>query len=270
MGEKALWDLVVCIKGGGEQASGIAWRLHQANFRRIVMVELADPLAVRREVCFCEAVIAGRKTVENVEAVRVDAIGEVDSAWRSGKIAVMVDPNWEKVRAIAPDVMVDAILAKRNLGTTREDAPLVVGLGPGFCAGTDVDIVIETNRGHNLGKVILAGSAEPDTGIPGAIGGYAQERVLRAPVGGIFQSITKISDKVCRSDPIGEVDGCAVYSQIDGVVRGLIRSGLQVKKGLKLGDIDPRGDARSCYTISDKSRALGGSVLEAILRSYNN
>ena len=270
MAGKTLRDLVICIKGAGEQASGIAWRLYQANLCKIVMIEQPVPLAVRREVSFCEAVISGKKTVEGVEALQVTEPEAVASVWQSGKIAVLVDPKWQIVQRIGPDVLVDAILAKRNLGTQIADAPLVIGLGPGFVAARDVHMVIETNRGHNLGKVIVSGSAEPNTGIPGFIGGYDKERVLRAPISGIFKSDRKISDKVCRNDLIGEVDGCGVHTQIAGIVRGLIRSGLQVEKGLKLGDIDPRGEVNCCYTISDKSRAVAGSVLEAILRVYNS
>jgi xanthine dehydrogenase accessory factor len=251
-------------------ASGIACRLYRANLRRIVMLELPDPVAVRREVSFCEAVNDGTKTVGSVEAVRVQDLDGVNAAWRSGRIAVLVDPKWETVRSIRPDVLVDAIIAKRNLGTGIDDAPVVIGLGPGFTAGLDVHFVVETNRGHNLGKVILSGSAEPNTGIPESVGGYSRERVLRAPAFGTFRSIRKIGDQVRGNDLIGDVEGCEVYSRIDGVIRGLIRTGTLVKEGLKIGDIDPRCRVEYCYTTSEKSRAIAGSVLETIMRVYNN
>ena len=270
MSGKSLCDVSVCIKGAGEMASGIACRLFRANLRRIVMLELPDPIAVRRQVSFCEAVIDGTKTVESVEAVRVQDLEGVDAAWRSGRIAVLVDPKWETVRSARPDVLVDAIIAKRNLGTGINDAPVVIGLGPGFNAGLDVHFVVETNRGHNLGKVIVSGSADPNTGIPASVGGCSEERVLRAPAFGAFRSIRKIGDRVRGNDLIGDVDGCEVHSRIDGIIRGLIRNGTLVKEGLKIGDIDPRCRAEYCHAISDKAWAIAGSVLETIMRVYNN
>jgi xanthine dehydrogenase accessory factor len=167
------------------------------------------------------------------------------------------------------NVSVDAILAKKNVGTKMDDAELVLGLGPGFSAGQDVHYVIETNRGHNLGKIITSGSAEPNTGIPGSIQGYAEERVLRAPGDGLFKTRKQIGDSVNKDDILGAVEELKIKAGIDGIVRGLIRSGSNVKKGLKLGDIDPRGEKSYCYTISDKARAIAGSVLEGILRVFN-
>ena len=168
-----------------------------------------------------------------------------------------------------PDVVIDAILAKKNLGTHKNEAPLVIGLGPGFVAKQDVHMVIETNRGHNLGRIITSGSAEPDTGIPGSINGYTEERVLRAPCDGEFNARRSIGDSVKRGDAIGTVAQEPVVAKIDGVIRGLIRSSANVNRGLKIGDIDPRGRVDYCATISEKARAIGGSVLEAILRVYN-
>jgi xanthine dehydrogenase accessory factor len=269
MERAGLKEAVVGLKGAGEMASGVAWHLYQANIRNLFMMEIPAPLAVRREVCFSEAVLQGEKTVEGVRAVRVEGSEGVRGAWKSGRIPVLVDPKWTMIAAMRPDVLVDAILAKRNLGTTTKDASLVIGLGPGFTAGRDVHVVIETNRGHNLGRIILSGTAEPNTGIPGVIGGYAEERVLRAPDKGLFTSRAGIGDRVRCGDVLGDVNGHEVRATIDGVVRGLIASGTQVREGLKLGDIDPRGDVSYCTTISEKSRTIGGSVLGAIVRTYN-
>lgn len=269
MSVKAIKDLVVTIKGAGEMASGVAWRLYKANIRRIYMMEIPYPLAVRREVSFCEAVHDGSQAVEGVEAIRAGSVQEIHDAWDEGKIAAVVDPEWKTSEKLGPDVMVDAILAKRNLGTVLNEAPLVIGLGPGFVAGKDVHLVIETNRGHHLGRIITSGSAESNTGIPGSIGGFAAERVLRAPTSGIFRATRTIGDIVTRGEVVGDVEGVEICAHIDGVIRGVIRSGNRVVQGLKLGDIDPRADSSYCHTISDKARAIGGSVLEAILRVFN-
>ncbi len=264
-----LTELVVGLKGAGEMASGIAWRLYQANIRKIFLLEIPEPLAVRREVCFSEAVPHGEKTVEGVHAVRVVEREGIREAWEQGQLAVVVDPEWTMIEEVGPDVLVDAILAKRNLGTARGDAPLVIGLGPGFTAGRDVHMIVETNRGHNLGRIILEGPAEANTGVPGAIAGYAGERVFRAPSSGRFTTLAAIGDEILKGDLIGLVNEHEVRAEIDGIVRGLIASGCRVKEGLKLGDIDPRGDVSYCTTISEKSRAIGGAVLEAILRVFN-
>ncbi|MGC8494077.1 MAG: selenium-dependent molybdenum cofactor biosynthesis protein YqeB [Syntrophobacteraceae bacterium] len=260
----------VCIKGAGELASGVAWRLFMANIRNILMLEVPEPLAVRRGVSFCEAVYDGSQTVEGVEALRVRA-GDMDSlarTWDRGKIAVAVDPHWEFQKLLHPDVVVDAILAKKNLGTSISEAPLVIALGPGFEAGRDAHFVIETNRGHDLGRLITQGCASADTGVPGNVNGYTVERVLRAPAAGVFRPVRQIGDKVTRGEIIGRIEGAEVTAQIDGIVRGLIRPGARVRERLKIGDIDPRGDAVLCTTISDKGRAVAGSVLEAIFRFH--
>jgi xanthine dehydrogenase accessory factor len=262
-------ELIVAIKGAGEMASAAAWRIYMSNIRQILMLETPSPLAVRREVSFCEAVYEGRQTVEGVEACKVGKDTDVRKAWAQGKIAVAVDPEWKILDRFQPNVVIDAILAKKNLGTRMSEAPLVIGLGPGYVAGQDVHLVIETNRGHNLGKILTSGSAAPNTGIPGSIGGYTEERVLRAPRDGEFKTRYAIGDQVKRNDVIATVAEDAVRAKIDGVLRGLIRSSVPVRQGLKLGDIDPRGDADYCHTISDKARAISGSVLEAILRVYN-
>jgi len=264
-----LKDCVVVLKGAGEMASASAWRIYMSNIRRILMLETHSPLAVRREVSYCEAVHDGSKTVEGVEAIRIDSDTEVREAWAKGKIAVVVDPEWKRINRMQPDVVIDAILAKKNLGTHIMEAPLVIGLGPGFIAGQDVHYVIETHRGHQLGRLVTSGSAAPNTGIPGPIGGYAEERVLRAPCDGQFNAECSIGDSVRIGDRVGTVAAEEVIAKIDGVLRGLIRSASRVDRGLKIGDIDPRGHGDYCYTISDKARAISGSVLEAILRVYN-
>lgn len=256
---------IIGIKGGGEMATGIAVRLKRAGFSRIFMMEIEHPLAVRRMVSFCEAIHDGKTVVEDVEAVRTQNKEDTIAAWGEGQIAVLVDPEWIILEEMQTRVLIDATVAKRNLGTTIEDAPLVIGLGPGFTASVDVHSVIETMRGHDLGRVIEKGSAQPNTGIPGNIDGHTVDRVLRAPASGVFHSERKITDKVRAGDVVCNVAGEDVVSKIDGVIRGLIREGNIVHEGLKIGDIDPRGCVKYCSTVSEKSRAIGGSVLEAIL-----
>lgn len=270
MANPSLSHLKIFFKGAGEMASGIACRLHGANLHQIAMAEVNHPLAVRRAVSFCEAVHDGSVTVEGIDAARVTDRAGIESAWQQDRIAVIVDPDWKTLHGGEFDVVIDATIAKRNLGTTRDEAPLVIGLGPGFTAGKDVHLVIETNRGHNLGRLITTGTADANTGIPGSIGGYTAERVLRAPCGGIFSTERIIGDRIKAGEPAGEVAGETVVSVIDGVIRGLIRPGASVTKGLKIGDIDPRGDKKYCFTVSDKARALGGSVLEAIMAAFNH
>jgi xanthine dehydrogenase accessory factor len=263
-----LYNITIAIKGAGEMASAIAHRLYMANLRNIFFMEQPHPLAVRRLVSFCEAVHTGRQTVENVTAISVQSPDQIPAAWENGCIPVLVDPEWNALRALFPDVCVDAILAKKNLGTTLADAPVVIGLGPGFSAGKDVHMIIETNRGHHLGRIITSGKAETNTGIPGEIGGYTKERVLRSPAEGCFEALAAIGDMVKKGDILGHVTDRVVRASVDGVIRGLIRTDTQVSKGLKLGDIDPRGNIDHCATISDKARAVAGSVLEAIMRTY--
>jgi len=261
--------LVVLIRGGGDLASGVAHRLHQSHFK-ICMTEIPYPLAVRRGVAFSEAIYEGEKEVEGVRAKFISKPEEIESVWRKGDIPILADPDGKKTRSfLKPDVLVDAIMAKKNLGTQINDAPLVIGLGPGFSAGKDVRIVIETNRGHHLGKMILSGSAEPDTGIPGEIGGYTRERLLRTMKKGIFHPQKSIGDRVSKGSVVAVVDDFPIIAKISGVVRGLLREGVEVRKGMKVGDIDPRGQKESCFTISDKARAIGGGALEAILYQFN-
>jgi xanthine dehydrogenase accessory factor len=263
-----LKDLTLLIKGAGEMATGVAHRLACSGFK-ILLTEIAEPLAVRRAVSFCEAVFEGTKVVEGVTARRVATREEIEEAWQDGELPIAVDPACSLRAVLKPDVLIDAILAKENKGTRLDDAPLVIALGPGFRAGRDAHFVIETNRGHKLGRVIEAGEAEPNTGIPGEIAGFTWERVLRAPCAGRFQSRRSIGERASRGEIVAEVEGAPILSNITGVMRGMLRDGLRVKEGMKVGDVDPRGIQEYCFTISEKARAIGGSVLEAILRKYN-
>ncbi len=264
----SLTDLRVLIRGAGEMASGIAHRLFRSHLR-VAMTEIREPVAVRRKVSFCEAVWDGECEVEGVRARRADSPDAIDAILGDGLIPVVVDPDLQTLETWHPHVLIDAILAKRNLGTQRDMAELVIGFGPGFTAGQDVDVVVETNRGHDLGRLIFEGAAEPNTGVPGATLGFTVERVLRAPCDGVFRPRVDIGDAVEPGQVVAEVEGEPVRAQIAGVVRGLLRPGLRVRKGLKAGDVDPRGERRYCFTISEKARALGGSALEAILMWFN-
>jgi xanthine dehydrogenase accessory factor len=269
MEQKALKHLVIIIKGAGEMATGVASRLFRANLRQLLMLEARSPLAIRRRVSFCEAIHDHTKLVEDIEAVRVADKHEALHAWDTGKIAVRADPDGDSVRELKPEVLIDATLAKRNLGISMADAPLVVALGPGFIAGRDCHVVVETNRGHNLGRVITKGAAEANTGVPGTIGGYTKERVLRSPGNGLFIAEKQLGDAVRKGEAIGRVGAAEVRAEIDGILRGLIRANFPVTLGLKIGDIDPRGHGEYCDTISDKARAVGGAVLETILAAFN-
>ncbi|MBP1723256.1 MAG: pcmV [Deltaproteobacteria bacterium] len=248
-------------------ATGVAHRLFHSGFL-VCLTEIPEPLAVRREVSFCEAIHEGEKTVEDVKAKRVEDEAAIQQAWAEGLISILVDPQCRVRRKLNPDVIIDAILAKTNTGTRISDAPLIIGLGPGFRAGEDVHLVVETNRGHNLGRVIERGAAEPNTGVPGDIGGYTWERVLRAPCAGRFMGWKKIGDRVEKGEIVAKVETLPLHSEISGVLRGLLRDGASVEKDMKVGDVDPRAMREHCYTISDKARAIGGGVLEAILRRY--
>jgi len=263
-----LTELVVLIKGGGELASGVAHRLSQCYFK-VCITEIPQPQAVRREVTFCEAVYDGKKEVEGVIATLTSSPDDIFQVWQEGKLPLLVDPEAKVKDILKPDVLVDAIIAKKNLGTKISDASLVIGLGIGFQAGKDVHVVIETNRGHNLGKVILQGEAEPNTGIPGEIAGVSAERVFRAAKAGRFSTNKKIGDYIQAGEVVAFVDGAPVKALVGGVIRGLLRDGVEVHKGMKAGDVDPRGIKENCYTISDKARSIAGGVLEAILSHFN-
>ncbi len=269
MTEKRLKDRIILIKGGGEMASGVVLRLVRSGFR-VCITEIPEPLAVRRGVSFCEAVFAGRKEIEGLVGKLVSGREEILRSWENGEAPVIIDPGCAIRKILSPDVVVDAILAKRNTGTTLSDAPLVIGLGPGFRAGRDVHFVIETNRGHHLGRVIEEGEAETDTGIPGDIGGYTWERVLRAPVGGRFRGKKQIGDRIEEGEIVAEVEGVPLKASISGVLRGILHDGLPVVPNMKVADVDPRALRENCLTVSDKARAIAGGVLEAILIKYNH
>ena len=272
-------DLIV-VRGAGDLATGTIHRLKKAGFRLLVL-EAEHPAAIRRQVALSEAVYAGSARVEDVEAVRMDVDlaekknrkellePEMERIWKKDGVPVLVDPAGLSIAALRPAVVVDAILAKKNLGTTKEMAPLVIALGPGFTAGEDVDVVIETKRGHNLGRVIRSGSAVPNTGIPGIIGGYGKERVMHAQAEGILRNAASIGDIVEARAVIAEIETengtVPVDASFSGLLRGLIRDGYPVTKGFKIADIDPRKEElQNCFTISDKARCIAGSVLEVI------
>ena len=261
---KKMNDLVILIRGAGDLATGVAHRLAPCSFK-VCMTEVSNPQAVRREVAFSEAIFDREKEVEGVTAKKIDSPRHIFQVWKEGKIPILIDPDAKVKEFLKPDVLIDATLAKKNLGTKRTDAPLVIGLGPGFQAGKDVHLVIETNRGHNLGRIIASGEAEPNTGIPGSVAGYTEERVLRAPRAGKFSALKKIGDGIRTNEKVGMVGNAAVRSRIAGVIRGLLRDGTEVWEGMKLGDVDPRGIKAHCYTIPDKARTISGGVLQAIL-----
>ena len=256
--------MLVLIRGAGDLASGVALRLHRAGFP-VVMTDIAQPTAIRRTVCFSQAIRFGKTTVEDAEAVRCETAFDVKTALDAGKIPVLPDSEAKSRAWLHPDVLVDGILAKKNLGTKITDAPLVIALGPGFCAGRDCHAVIETMRGHTLGRVIWDGEPIANTNIPGLIGGFAGERVLRAPETGIFHQLRDIGALVESGETVGEVDGKPMVCTISGVLRGILPDGTPVVKGMKSGDVDPRGTVANCYTVSDKASAIAGGVLEAIL-----
>ncbi|HSM58161.1 MAG TPA: selenium-dependent molybdenum cofactor biosynthesis protein YqeB, partial [Candidatus Sulfomarinibacteraceae bacterium] len=251
---------------------GAVYRLHKAGFP-VVVTELAHPLVVRRAVALATAVLEDQITVEGLEGRRVPDAAQALQMARSGQaVPVLVQPELDPLLQALPrrpTAIVDARMAKRNLDTTKDQAPLVVALGPGFTAGVDCDAVVETMRGHRLGRVLWEGAALPNTGTPGIVAGKGRERVLRAPRDGQVSWDVAIGDRVVADQPLGAVDGETVRAPFDGVVRGLIAPGASVRAGLKIGDVDARGDASACYLISDKALAIGGGVLEAILTHLN-
>lgn len=253
----------ILIKGAGDLATGIGWRLHRAGYE-VWMTDIAVPTAVRRSVSFSRAVYESAAEVEGVHARLAQTEDDGHRIAESGEIPVFVDPEAKIIRSLKPDVVVDAIIAKKNIGTKMTDAPLVIGVGPGFTAGIDCHRVIETKRGHYLGRVIEAGSAIPNTGIPGNVGGYTVERIIRAGEDGIFVPKVSIGDQVEAGQVVAISGNTPVRAQITGIVRGLLQEGVRVTKGMKAGDIDARCEKAHCFTISDKARAIGGGVLEAV------
>lgn len=262
-------ELIVLIRGGGEMATGIAHRLHRCHMR-VLITEIIMPTSVRRNVAFAEAVYKGAHTVEGVEAVRAASCDEAYMAWKRNQIPVFVDPEASIREILKPVVIVDAIMAKKNGVTRLTDAPVVIGVGPGFTAGFNVHAVVESNRGHHLGRVIWDGAAETDTGIPASVDGYTASRVLRAPRSGTFNALRAIGDVIATGEPVANVNGELIKAEISGQIRGLLRNGIQVQQGSKAGDIDPRGERGYCDSISDKSRAIAGGVLEAVLHSLGD
>ena len=270
----------ILIKGAGDLATGIAVRLFRCGYN-ILMTDIAVPTTVRRTVAFSRAVYDGHCEVEGIEGVLANEqqeaerqLQQIEQLQADRKISVIVDEKTDILKDYQPDVLVDAILAKKNLGTLITDAPLVIGVGPGFTAGVDVHAVIETKRGHDLGRVIYEGSAIPNTGIPGNVGGYTIERLIKAGVDGIFHPLTSIGEYVEQGQAVAEVIvgqadkevvGQPIYAQMSGIVRGMLQEGVYVTTGMKVGDIDARCEIAHCYTVSDKARSIGGGVLEAII-----
>lgn len=260
---------LIVVRGGGDIATGTIMKLHQCGFP-VLILEIPNPSAIRRNVSFCEAVYQGMATVENVPCYLAKDSNEAKDFLAEGKLTMLIDPKGTSLKDFRPLALVDGILAKKNLGTSREMAPITVALGPGFTAGEDVDAVIETQRGHRLGRIIYEGSAAPNTGIPGKIAGYDKERVIHSPADGILRNTASITDIVKKGQTIAIVETAAenipVIASLDGLLRGLIRDGYPVTRGFKIADIDPReNEYNNCFTISDKARCIAGGVLEAIL-----
>ncbi len=257
-------DIRIIIKGAGDLATGVAYRLWRAGFP-VALTELAQPLAIRRAAVFAEAVYAGRVVLEGIEARRVEDPAQAEAAWQAGVLPVLVDATPALIAALRPEVIVDGIMAKCNTDTSITDAPLVVALGPGFVAGRDVHAIIETARGHFLGRALWEGAAQANTGVPGEVGGQSRKRVVYPPCAGVFRAAGTIGALVREGDVLGYVDGAPVLAPTSGVVRGLLHDGLPVTPTLKIGDVDPRGVVEHCFTVSDKALAIGGGVLEAIM-----
>ena len=261
---------LIIVRGGGDLATGCVYKLKKCGFP-VLILEAENPSAIRRNVAFCEAVYRGSQRVEDMTCYLAESLEQAEESLREGKLTVLVDPAGEAIRKLQPLAVVDAILAKKNLGTNRAMAPVTVALGPGFTAGADVDAVVETCRGHNLGRVLWQGCAAPNTGIPGIIGGYGKERVIHSPAKGILRNVKHITDRVSKGEVIALVETEAgevpVKATLDGILRGLIRDGYPVTVGFKMADIDPRIEqSKNCFTISDKARCIAGGVLEAILQ----
>ena len=259
---------IVVVRGGGDLATGTIHKLWSAGFR-VLVLEIATPAAIRRQVSLCEAVYQGEATVEDLTAVLIQDFSQAEAVWAAGKVPMLVDPEGKCLEEVKPRVLVDAIIAKVNLGTHRAMAPCTIALGPGFCAGQDVDVVIETSRGHKLGRVIREGYAKANTGIPGIIGGYGKERVIHSPAKGVLKNVHAIGDIVEAGTEIAYVETpegkVPVKATISGIIRGLIRDNYPVTRGFKIADIDPRREElENCWLISDKARCIAGSVLEQV------
>ncbi len=259
----------VIVRGGGDIATGTIYKLRKCGFR-VLVLEVQHPSAIRRNVAFCEAVYEGEKQVEDLTCILGHSLSECEKIMDEGNIAMLIDPSGNCISEVKPIALVDAILAKKNLGTSKDMAKLTIALGPGFEAGKDVDVVVETMRGHSLGRLIYEGCAIPNTGVPGSIAGYSKERVIHSPCAGICHTVKKITDIVEKGEILAYVDKTPVYASMSGLLRGLIRDGYPVTKGFKMADIDPRKDEyNNCFTISDKARCIAGGVVEAILHDLS-
>lgn len=259
---------IVIIRGGGDLGTGAALRLQRAGWR-VLVTELAQPLVIRRTVACAAAIFEGSIEIEGTRAQKIDRLDQTDRVWLIDHIPVIIDPDRAIAARLNPTAIVDAIMAKINTGTRIIDAPIVVALGPGFTAAIDCHAVVETNRGHNLGRVYYQGSAEADTGRPGKIGGEDNKRALRAPIDGRFRADKAIGDKVISGDVICHVGSRPIKTGINGVVRGLLHDGISISAGTKVADVDPRGEASYCFSVSDKAWSIGGGVLEAVLHFCN-
>lgn len=259
---------LVIVRGGGDIATGICHRLFKAGFN-VLVLDIEQPTTIRRRVAFSEAIYSREIVVEGVKAVNVKRIEDIYHEINKGNIPVYIDPVGKVIAELSPLAVVDSILAKRNLGTNMDMAPITIGVGPGFVAGKDVDLVIETQRGHFLGKVIYGGSAIPNTSIPGSILGHTEDRIIRASAEGEVKPLVEIGQMVEKGQVICKVGETDVIANLSGIVRGMIIEGINVTKGFKIGDIDPRGDIGNVDTISEKARAVGGGVLEGLMYMKN-
>lgn len=258
-------DTVIAVRGGGDLATGTIHYLVSCGFK-VVVLEIPKPTAIRRYAAFCEAMFNGQTAVENMVAKKVSDMAEIRKCWHRGEVPMVEDPDGLWIDKLKPQIVIDAILAKKNMGTYKEMAPLVIGLGPGFTAGDDVHVVVETMRGHQLGRLITKGMATPNTGVPGVIAGYGKERVIHSPAAGVMKNVSQISDIVKKGQVIAYVGDTPVYATLDGVLRGLLRDGFEIPEGFKIADIDPRiSEQGNCFTISDKARTIAGGVLTAVL-----
>jgi xanthine dehydrogenase accessory factor len=264
-----MFNDIVIVRGGGDLATGTIHKLYRSGFR-VLVLEVPKPTSIRRSVSFSEAVYESQVEIEGITAVHVHSISEIEQAFCNKKVPVIIDPEGKYIEEIKPKIVVDAIIAKKNMGTTRNMADITIALGPGFTAGKDVDIVIETSRGHNLGRLILSGKAKENTGIPGSIMGYSKERVIHSPCAGIMKNVVHIDAEVQKDEVIAYIGDTPIYATISGLLRGILRTGSIVTNGFKIADIDPRvTEKMNCYTISDKARSIAGGVLEAVLYLMN-
>lgn len=256
---------IVVFRGGGDVATGSIQKLFRTGFK-VLVLEMEKPLCIRRYVSTAQAIFDGEVQIEDFTARKVESLEQIKKAWDENVVPVFVDPKAEILEELKPMAVVDGTLAKKNIGTNKNMAPITIALGPGFYAGKDVDAVIETKRGHNLGRIIYEGYAAKNTGIPGDIKGYSKERVIHSPTEGVINNISHIADYVEKGQIIAKVGSENVYASLSGILRGIIYDKTYVKKGLKIADIDPRKEElQNCYKISDKARCIGGGVLEALL-----